>query len=93
MIALAVDDEKPMLEALIRAVEASPDVTEVNAFGTCSQALEWASVHPADLAFLDISMRGMGGMALAEKSNVQALWVNASGEEFMTSRFAEMIRT
>ena len=33
------------------------------------------------------------GMALAEKSNVQALWVNASGEEFMTSRFAEMIRT
>ena len=33
------------------------------------------------------------GMALAEKSNVQALWVNAAGEEFMTSRFAEMIRT
>lgn len=72
MIALAVDDEKPMLEALIRAVEASPDVTEVNAFGTCSQALEWASVHPADLAFLDISMRGMGGMALAEK--LKELW-------------------
>ena len=33
------------------------------------------------------------GMALAEKSNVQALWVNAAGEEFMTSRFMEMIRT
>lgn len=33
------------------------------------------------------------GMALAEECNVQALWVNASGEEFMTSRFAEMIRT
>ena len=33
------------------------------------------------------------GMALAEKSNVQALWVNASGEEFMTSRFMAMIRT
>ena len=33
------------------------------------------------------------GMALAEESNVQALWVNAAGEEFMTSRFAEMIRT
>ena len=33
------------------------------------------------------------GMALAEECNVQALWVNAAGEEFMTSRFAEMIRT
>ena len=33
------------------------------------------------------------GMALAEACNVQALWVNASGEEFMTSRFMEMIRT
>lgn len=33
------------------------------------------------------------GMALAEECNVQALWVNAAGEEFMTSRFMEMIRT
>ena len=28
MIALAVDDEKPMLEALVRAVEVSSDVPQ-----------------------------------------------------------------
>lgn len=67
MIALAVDDEKPMLDALVRAVKASEDITEVAAFGSCSAVLEWAKENAADLAFLDISMRGMNGLVLAEK--------------------------
>lgn len=62
MIALAVDDEKPMLSALIRAVEASSDVTSVIGFSSCTAALEWAKENKADVAFLDISMRGMGGL-------------------------------
>lgn len=66
MIALAVDDEKPMLNALIRAVEASSDVASVIGFSSCTAALEWAKENKADVAFLDISMRGMGGLALAE---------------------------
>ena len=33
------------------------------------------------------------GMALAEECDVQALWVNASGEEFMTSGFQNLIRS
>ena len=67
MIVLAVDDEKPMLHALTMAIKASADVEEVNAFSTCREALEWAKENKIDAAFLDISMRGMGGMALAEK--------------------------
>ena len=67
MVAIAVDDERLMLIALTKAVLASPDITSVEEFTTCSAALEWAKNHPVDIAFLDISMRGMGGLALAEK--------------------------
>ena len=67
MIAMTVDDERPMLAALTAAVSASPDLPSVAAFSTCSAALEWAENHPVDVAFLDISMRGMGGLKLAEK--------------------------
>ncbi len=67
MLVLAVDDERPMLNALTNAVKASPDVEEVFSFGSCREALEWAEENTVDIAFLDISMRGMGGIALAEK--------------------------
>ena len=67
MIAIAVDDERPMLEQLSQAVRVSPDVSSVFEFTTCTDALEWTEKNHADIAFLDISMRGMGGMVLAEK--------------------------
>ena len=67
MIAIAVDDERPMLEQLSQAVKVSPDVSSVFEFTTCTDALEWTEKNHADIAFLDISMRGMGGMVLAEK--------------------------
>ena len=67
MIAIAVDDEALMLGALVAAVEASPDITEVASFSDCEEALEFVKSNSADIAFLDINMRGMGGLALAEK--------------------------
>ena len=67
MIAITVDDERPMLNALTDIVKASPDIKEVHDFSVCSAALEWISENRADVAFLDINMRGMGGLALAEK--------------------------
>ena len=67
MIAITVDDERPMLEQLSQAVKVSPDVSSVLEFTTCTEALEWVEKNHVDIAFLDISMRGMGGMALAEK--------------------------
>lgn len=66
MIAIAVDDEALMLGALVAAIQASPDITEVVSFSDCEQALDFVKNHPADIAFLDINMRGMGGLALAE---------------------------
>ena len=67
MIAIAVDDEALMLDALVAAIEASPDVSAVAKFSNCEEALEYVRNNPADVAFLDINMRGMGGLELAEK--------------------------
>lgn len=67
MIAIAVDDEPLMLGALKKAINASPDITAVADFTSCEAALEHIQNNPADIAFLDINMRGMGGLSLAEK--------------------------
>lgn len=67
MNAIAVDDEPLVLHALSRAVKASPDITSVAEFGSCNAALEWVKNNPIDVAFLDIDMRGMGGLVLAQK--------------------------
>ena len=67
MNAITVDDEPLMLYALSKAVKASPDIEAVAEFSFCDDALEWVRNHPVDVAFLDINMRGMGGLALAEK--------------------------
>ena len=67
MRAIAVDDEELMLRALVRAISASPDVKEVEKFSSCEKALGYVKENHIDVAFLDINMRGMGGIALAEK--------------------------
>ena len=67
MIAIAVDDEVLMLGALVKAVNASPDIATVEKFSDCEMALEFVKNNAVDIAFLDINMRGMGGLALAEK--------------------------
>jgi two-component SAPR family response regulator len=66
MIAIAVDDEILMLGALVKAISASPDIKEVTKFSDCEEALEFVKNNRVDIAFLDINMRGMGGLALAE---------------------------
>ena len=67
MRAIAVDDEIYMLETLQEAVSASLDIAQVEAFSSCSAALAYADTNPIDIAFLDINMRGIGGLGLAEK--------------------------
>ena len=67
MIAVAVDDEPLMLSALTKAVQASADITAVADFTSCEDALDFVKSNRVDVAFLDINMRGMGGLSLAEK--------------------------
>ena len=67
MIALAIDDEQLMLYALEKAVRASEDIEEVIGFTSSDKALEWIEIYTPDIAFLDINMRGISGLSLAEK--------------------------
>lgn len=67
MIALALDDEYLMLERLARAVFASPDIDEVYKFSNCAAALEWLAGNQVDIAFLDINMRGITGLEMAQR--------------------------
>ena len=67
MIAIAVDDEALMLRALEKAISVSPDISQVTKFSDCDSALNYVKENPVNVAFLDINMRGMGGLALAEK--------------------------
>lgn len=67
MKAIVVDDEIAMLSALKEAVEASTDIEKVDAFSACSAVLEYIEENEVDIAFLDIMMRGIGGIELAKK--------------------------
>ena len=67
MKAITVDDEIYMLETLQEAVSASSDIELAEPFSSCSAALAYATENPIDIAFLDINMRGIGGLRLAEK--------------------------
>lgn len=67
MIALAVDDEPIMLDALVRALNASSDIERTISFPSGHEALEWARQHAFDVAFLGINMRGIGGPELAKR--------------------------
>lgn len=67
MRVIAVDDEELMLRALVRAISASPDIKEVVKFSDSEKALDYVKENFVDIAFLDINMRGMGGITLAEK--------------------------
>ena len=66
MRAIAVDDEVLMLGALVAAIEESSDISEVAKFLNSHDALDFVKENQIDIAFLDINMRGMGGLELAE---------------------------
>ena len=67
MTALCVDDEPIMLTLLQKAVEASPDMDEVVAFGKAGDALAWAETHHLDVAFLDVELHGISGTEIARR--------------------------
>lgn len=69
---IAVDDEYHALEVLGDAIkEALPD-SRVFTFDDPEDALRFSSENPVDVAFLDIEMREMTGLQLAEK--MKDLW-------------------
>lgn len=64
---LVLDDERNALEMLMDVLkEVLPD-TEPHGFRDPEEAIMWAEKHaPVDVAFLDIQMRGITGLAVAK---------------------------
>jgi DNA-binding LytR/AlgR family response regulator len=66
MRVLAVDDELPALEDLVRMLRASPAVERVDAAASAEEALVALGAGPAiDAVFLDVRMPGLDGLELA----------------------------
>lgn len=63
---LAVDDEKLALESLMDSVKKAVPDAELSGFRKPQEALEYVSETGCDVAFLDIEMRGMTGIEVAE---------------------------
>lgn len=67
MKVMAVDDERDALEALEKELKKLSEVTEVQCFESPTGALDYARLHPLDVAFLDIEMYGVTGLGLAKQ--------------------------
>jgi two-component SAPR family response regulator len=76
MIAIAVDDRKIPLEALVEAIEEAAPGIEIHPFRTPVEVLQWEDVEKADVAFIDIDMPGMNGVQLAHELKLRNPKVN-----------------
>lgn len=64
---IAVDDEKIALEHIVEVLqEVCPDA-EIKGFRRTEEVRSYVRENPADIAFLDIEMRGENGIELAKK--------------------------
>lgn len=66
MHVMAVDDERPVLSTLEKAIRLAVPECSLAAFTTVVDALAHARETPPDIAFLDVEMPGMDGLALAQ---------------------------
>ena len=64
---IAVDDERFALQDLKQAIEEAAPGCNLYCFDTPAEALRYAAETQVDIAFLDISLRGMNGLALAKR--------------------------
>ena len=64
---IAVDDEKIALQGLIASIQKVAPNAEIHGFRLTGEAIAHMENDPCDVAFLDIEMKGMNGVEVAEK--------------------------
>ena len=67
MIIYCIDDEENALEYLVRKVKEVEPEAEIHSFSSPAKALDMVKELPFDVAFLDIQMPGIDGIALAKR--------------------------
>lgn len=67
MNVIAVDDERLALDTLVDSIEKSLPEAKAYGFSKPEKALEFVLENGAEIAFLDIKMRGMTGLELAKR--------------------------
>ena len=66
MNAICVDDEAQVLKHTVLSCQKIRLLNDVHGFTQPTEALDWVTSHPVDVALLDIDMPGMSGLELAE---------------------------
>jgi two-component SAPR family response regulator len=64
---IGVDDERIALDRFERILKEDARISVIGTFTRVSEAIEFVSRNPVDIAFLDIEMPGMNGLDLAER--------------------------
>lgn len=67
---LAVDDERLALDALVSAIREAEPLAQVFGFRKAGEALEFYKSNSCEVAFLDIQMRNMSGVELAQNLKI-----------------------
>lgn len=77
MRAICVDDEKLVLEDTVALLVSMPEISNVKGFCTCGEALHYIeSGEKVDVAFLDVQMGDMNGVALARRLKILSPCLN-----------------
>ncbi|MEG2187300.1 MAG: response regulator [Clostridia bacterium] len=63
---IAADDERIALQLLISSIHEAVPEAQVHGFGSGEEALAFGSENPCEVAFLDINMSDVDGIALAK---------------------------
>lgn len=63
---IAVDDERPALRMLEKAIKTAKQDCSLVCFSKAADAVRHAETNIVDVAFLDINMVGMDGLSLAK---------------------------
>lgn len=66
MKVISVDDERFILDDFIEILEGMPEIDDVKGFTDADEAYNYVLKNQVDVAFLDIHMRGIDGLVLAQ---------------------------
>ena len=88
MHVIYVDDEQPALDNFKFTVASCPEISSLTMFLSGEEALRWAKSYLVDVAFLDMEMPGLHGLALAMKlreihRNIRVIFVTAYSQYAM----------